>query len=406
MKQNDRIILRSLAEEYRVLANDPVNTERRERCRGVNDLKCLRPPVWIDEIPWHEMNFDGSLTLLCEEEPARRIEQWFRRQLFRGKYFPVDTVFEPFYPVPREYEIGSYGADIREERLSTDAGNNIVSHRYEDLLSTFEDLEQLHLPRITARPERTKAHRAAAEEAFGDLLPAVEVGGYPYAALWDDISMRRGVEPVFIDMAERPELIHATMEKMTEIYLSIIEGMERVGALDPQPLSLHCTPGYTSVLPQGHGPARLKESWYRAMAQPLSSVSPAMFREFELDYQKRLFERCGLVYYGCCEPLDRVLEDLMKIPNMRKLGVSPWANADYCMEAMDGRFVAACKPNPALVAGSLNENAIRREIRKFVDASGRYSTPCDLVLKDISTVTRKPENLIRWAQIAMEETDR
>jgi hypothetical protein len=84
-------------------------------------------------------------------------------------------------------------------------------------------------------------------------------------------------------------------------------------------LDLHCTPPFVSDLPakdyQG-GPVRARDTWIRGTAQMFSAVSPAMHQEFEISYMKSLFERCGLVYYGCCEPLhDRInlLKDISTV---------------------------------------------------------------------------------------------
>jgi len=55
--------LRELAEKYMEIAMLPEQNERRERARDINDLKPTRPTVWIDEIPWHEIDKDGNLKM-------------------------------------------------------------------------------------------------------------------------------------------------------------------------------------------------------------------------------------------------------------------------------------------------------------------------------------------------------
>jgi len=54
------------------------------------------------------------------------------------------------------------------------------------------------------------------------------------------------------------------------------------------------------------------------MAQIFSGVSPRMHQEFELDYAVRWYRRFGLVYYGCCEPLDDKLDLIKRIPACAK----------------------------------------------------------------------------------------
>ena len=41
----------------------PVHREKAELWRRLNDLESVRPMVWINEIPWHEMNVNDELTL-------------------------------------------------------------------------------------------------------------------------------------------------------------------------------------------------------------------------------------------------------------------------------------------------------------------------------------------------------
>ena len=78
-----------------------------------------------------------------------------------------------------------------------------------------------------------------------------------------------------------------------------------------------------------------------SMAQMLSTVSPEMLEEFDLDLCRPLFERFGLVYYGCCEPLDRKMAQVRKIPNLRKISMSPWVD-----EEVGAAAIATLSPVP------------------------------------------------------------
>jgi len=91
-----------------------------------------------------------------------------------------------------------------------------------------------------------------------------------------------------------------------------------------------------------------------------------------------------------------------KIPNLRKIGVTPWADTDVAIEAISGRYVVSAKANPGLVAErNMDMAAISGEIEKYVDACHRYGCTCDLVLKDITTVSGRTQNLVEWEQTAM-----
>ena len=69
----DRDILRRLAEGQARIAALPVHREKAELWRRLNDLEPVRPLVWINEIPWHEMDVDGEQrnALRDQEEKAR-----------------------------------------------------------------------------------------------------------------------------------------------------------------------------------------------------------------------------------------------------------------------------------------------------------------------------------------------
>jgi hypothetical protein len=339
VSQKDKFILRELAKKNMELATCEANTERIRRIRHINGLVPERPIVWIDEIPWHEMDIDDELQLQCDGEQARRIEEHFRRVQFRWKHFQADMVVEDTFYVYKVYDSTGTGIQIKETILKTDSKNHIVSHHYEDQLDTVDKVEALRCLVITARPDLDWENLASAEELFDGIMPVRLRGHGIYYAPWDEISMLRGVEIILVDMIERPDFIHKIIGKFTEIGLSKYEQMEAQGLLDYNLPSIHCTPPYTDELPAKDydgGNTRLKDIWFRGMAQMFSTVSPAMHEEFDLQYMRRLMDRCGLSYYGCCEQLDKKINLLKKIPNMRKIGVSPWSDVRSSAEQSKG----------------------------------------------------------------------
>ena len=171
MNNTDKQIIRELAKRHAELAANEVNAQRIARARNINSLTPERPIVWLDEIPWHEMDIDGELQLHCEDAFARRMEEHFRRVQFRWKHFQADMVVEDAYYVAKHFEATDIGVRIHESTLSLDNKNNIVSHHYEDQLDTEDKVDALRLPVITARPELDRADLALAQELVGDALP-------------------------------------------------------------------------------------------------------------------------------------------------------------------------------------------------------------------------------------------
>ena len=138
------------------------------------------------------------------------------------------------------------------------------------------------------------------------------------------------------------------------------------------------------------------------LAQAFSSVSPAMFEAFEIAHSMPIFERFGLVYYGCCDPLHRKMKEVRKIPNLRKVSMSPWADQAMGAEEIGADFVFSRKPNPAFLAmDGFDEELVQNEFQETLRVCKENACPVEFILKDISTIRRRPERLRKWADIAM-----
>lgn len=403
----DKKILRKLAYQYFEIANSSRNMENIELHKAVNDLRQIRPVVLIDEIPWHEMNINNELTLQCSDPYLRSVEWFFRSNIYKNKYIPADMIVTPFVPVQKVMHSSGNGISIEEEILETDKENPIVSHKFNDVLATEEDLAKLRTPVITYDKEETMRRFNQVGEILGDILP-VRLSGVGYFAFgpWDEVSRYRGVTNLLMDLVERPEFMHRIMRKLTDISLSYLDQLEDLDLLDNNAYSLHCTPIHTDDLPgKGFNGEKVtrKDIWGRGVAQIFGSVSKQMHDEFDITYMKEVLGQCGLVYYGCCEPLDRKIDIVSKIPNLRKISITPWADVNVAAEAIGDRYVLSSKPNPSSVAVPvLDKDNLRKEIGTILDACRRNNCSCDIVLKDISTCHNRPENIFEWEQTVME----
>lgn len=402
MDMKDKQIIRELAKQYMQMACSEKQQKMNQRMKANNDLVVGRPPVLIDEIPWYQINIDDELTCVCQDERTRELEFFFRSALYRWKHFWADTLFEPFYRVRRAYDSTGIGISRKEKILRTDALNEVVSHSFEDVLEDEEVLDQMTIPEFTLRPDVDEENMNFYGDLLGDVMP-VKLCGHSHLSFmpWDDIAFLRGVQPILMDLYERPEYLHRIMERFCEAETAKLDFIEANSVVDSSPVDIHCTPGMISGLADDGW----KATWYRGAAQPFSSVSPSMTEEFEIRYIKPIAERFAYTYYGCCEPLDRKIDLIKQIRNLRKVGVSPWANVESSAEQLGKDYVYARKPNPAHVAIHTDPDVIRRETEETVRACLRYGCPCEFVLKDISTVSNRPENLIIWAQTVSDVLD-
>ena len=406
MTNTEKQALQTLAERYAELAVLPIQKERKNRARDINDLKPSRPIVWLDEIPWHEMDIDGKLKLSCEDEFARQMEWFFKSTLYRWEYIQADMVVEPYFPIGKAYTTSSIGIDVVEHQIATDEQNHIVSHHYIDQLDTLEKVEALKNPIVTANLTLDEKRLEQAQDVLGDILPAKLQGHYYYHAPWDNIPRYRGVTAIMMDLIDQPELMHATIKRLTEFGLSIMKQMEAQNLVGSSIQNLHCTPGYVSGLEPESGQPTLKNMWFRTMAQMFTEISPSMWEEYDLQYLLPLAKECGLTYYGCCEAMDKKFDLLQAIPNLRKIGVPPRSNPEVAAEWIQGRYVYAHKPNPAHVSGSFDAEVVRKEITQVIETCKKNGCAYEFVLKDISTAGHKPQNLIDWVDTVMETVDK
>ena len=400
-------VLRRLAKQYIDVANQERYLHNAKLHHAVNDKAMIRPVVLVEELPWHEMNIDGMLTPVCEEGPLRAAEIHMRRILFRHKFFPADMVVQPYIPVQKVIKDSGIGITVDEKVIAQTDGNHIVAHEYHDQLEEEASLDKLHPAVIEYDKEQTLRNWQMVGDAIGDILPVRLCGvGSLYTAVWDNISFFRGVTPLLIDLIERPEYTHRMVKLLTYFEQERLRQYEEQGLLDAEQYSLHCTASFVSDLPgtdyDGEKVTR-KQIWGRGMAQILASVSKSMRDEFDIDYMLTTIGTCGLSYYGCCEPLDNMVDILSKLPNLRKIGVTPWANKAALCEQIGKDYVVSSKPNPASVAvPMLDKNNLRAELTEILTACKNNGCSCDIVLKDISTCLHRPENIFEWEQVAME----
>jgi hypothetical protein len=406
LNKNDVLIIRELAARVAQIAALPVQEEKRALWRKLNALKPARPMVIIDQVCWNEMAPAGELALRCADKDCRGYEERLRRTLFQWQHFPVDMVVEPFIRVHKAVLNSRFGMEVQEETAVSDPSNAVVGHKYQNQFKTEADLEKIRMPQIGHDQAETDRRLAVARELFDGLLEVRPWGADPYLSLWDPISTWMSVEDALYALVDRPEYMHRLLARMTDGYLGMLDQLEEQGLLcEPQSV-IHCTGAYTDELPApGYNPQkpRTKDLWMFGLAQMFATVSPDMFKEFEVDYASRICARFGLVYYGCCDPLDGKMAEVRLIPNVRKVSVSPWVNEERAAAAIGGDFVYSRKPSPALVAPDhFRPDQVRADLVATRKACDKHGCPLEYILKDISTVHYQPERLTEWARIAMQ----
>jgi hypothetical protein len=403
----DKNILKELGKRYMDIAVLPVHKEKIKLWKALNRNEMQRPMVVIDQLPWNELNTDGELTCFVEDGFFRSLEASLRKTIYKWNHFPVDMVVEPYITIPQSINSTGYGLEVAVEKLALSEGTTAPSQHFSRVLNNYEDIEKIKDIKITVDRQKSDENLQLAKEIFSGIAPVVQSHGIQFhLGVWDYLTALMSVTDVFLEIMDRPEFIHACMERITQATISGIRQANELAVHDDTAKTCHCSYIYTdSLLPdygQGKG-AVSKNSWAFGLAQLFTSVSPRVTEEFELPYITRMAEFFGMIYYGCCELLDDRLDIVKKIPNVRKISCSPWSDRKRFAENIGGEFVMSSKPTPAYIAAdSVDWEEVKKDLKLTVDLAKANNVNLELILKDISTVRFKPERLTRWADIAME----
>lgn len=407
LSSHDKDILRQLGYKIAEISGDPQNQVNAKNWQLLNDKKSVKPMVWINEVPWHEMNVNDELTLLCEHPWARNLEDELKKTIYQWNHFRGDMVVNPFISCPLAIHSTDFGIVEDVDIVKTDEANDIYSRHFKIQIEEPEDIEKIQMPKITHFEKATEYSYRAMREVFDGIIPVKKVGQtHIWYTPWDFLIRWWGVQEAIMDLIVRPDMVHDIYEKMVQAWMTELDQFEALNLL-----SLDCNNtrvgsggyGYTSELPgEDFNPDHVlaKNMWGCSNAQIFSTVSPEMHWEFAVEHDLKWLKRFGLTYYGCCEPLDQKIDILRKIPNLRKISVSPWNDSKKIIDAIGSDYVMSRKPNPAIVAWDIfNPEQAEKEIREFMELTDR-SMHVELIFKDISTVRRQPQRLWQWAEIA------
>jgi hypothetical protein len=411
LSEKDKRVLRELGLRHMEYAALPIMKEKVALWKSLNRSAMQRPMVCIDQLPWNELDTDGALTCQVQDAFWRDIEKRLRRTLHQVEHFPVDMVVEPFITIPKIIRNTEYGLSADVEKLELERGTTAPSMKFHSKLNKDDDIGMIKDMRIELDVNESRLRMDEAADIFGDSIPIVQGHGMKFhLGVWDSLTQWMDVEGAYLNLIDRPDFVHACMERITEATLSGIRQANELAIHDDIANLCHCSYTYTDeYLPdcgQGKGPLS-KNGWAFGMAQLFTGVSPEVTEEFELPYISRMASQFGMIYYGCCDRLDDRLELVKRIPNLKKVSCSPWSDRERFAEGIGTTLIMSNKPTPFYLATeSVDWVAVRDDLRRTISAARRNRVNLEIILKDISTVRSDPGRLVQWAKIAMEEVQK
>lgn len=402
MNQSDKTIIRELAKQVAAIAELPIMSEMREMWKRHHGLERVRPMVLVfPERSWQELIPEDALQ--CADARARTHELNLRRKLYYYNSIHDDTVIEGTYTVDKAISHTDWG--LSPQWVTSDQRTGAGT--FKPVINSPDDLKKLRFPEVIYDEAASLRSFEEAHELLGDILD-VQLKGIRTISfhLMNLYTHLRGLDQVMIDMYEAPEMLHEAMSFLEQGHHKLIDQYVDMNLLSLNDDDAWIYPGgngYSHELPPPDcdpGHVRPCDMWATAEAQELTLVSPGMTNEFAIQYEKRLLERFGLSVYGCCEDLTRKLDYVYKIPNLRQVNISPFADVDKCAEHFRNDLIFSWKAHPSQLVGDFSEDHIRENISHALDVT--RGLIMEIVLKDTHTCENHPERFRRWTEIARE----
>lgn len=406
MSPEDKAVLRALAERVAEIAASQRMTDTRELWQKLNGLEQVRPVVFCDpENGWNEIITESQMT--CSGKLARRWEMDLRKEIFWGDEMGDDKPVEPYFDVPYTVAPDDWGLEAEYHRTD-DLGSCVWDSPVKDYAT---DLAKLHSPKFEIDWQTTEGCLEITKEVFGDIL-TVRLKGIWWWSLgltWPSVTLR-GLSNVMYDLVDNPDELKELLAIISKGHLEKLDYLEANSLLGLNNDGTYVGSGgygFTDELPQDDfdGRVRCVDMWGFTESQETVSVSPDMYEEFIFPYEKPIMDRFGLTCYGCCEPVHGRWHIVKQHHNLRRVSASPWADVEKMAEYLEDKYILSIKPAPAAISTpTIDEDSIRQGLRKVLDLT--QDCVVELIMKDNHTLGNRPENAVRWCQIAKEEVER
>ncbi|MEI7883893.1 MAG: hypothetical protein WCI30_00910 [Clostridia bacterium] len=404
IKQQDKEIMYTLASRLAEIAAEPLNLHKKKEWIVHNAMGKTSPRVVVfPENSWHEIIPEQSLQI--EDEFLRAIERDLREKIYHWEHFKDDMVFEPIYRMRAVYDDHFEWGMKPEKKYSGVQGG---AYEMVATLKTEDDFQRMAAlsHNWDFDDAETQRRQELLTDIFKDTLQVKPCIPFYTSSMIFQLVPLYGLTELMMDLVLKPEHIHKIMEFMSNSLLHAFKKLETEKRIISNNNGIFLPSGslgYTDELKleEAEGPFSLQDLWGFADTQEFTDVSPAMWREFVWPYQKKLLKEFGLVYYGCCEKLDKKYEDILALPNIRKISVSPWSDIHIAAEKIGRKAIYCRKFSPAEVIYGFEETKIKSSTKELLEVSKDCNL--EIILKDLHTCDYKPENITRWIEVVQSE---
>lgn len=397
----ERTIVRDLARQVLDMAHEERMAPIIQRWRDVNALrKPDRAPVWCRPVGcWPELLPEESLQ--CGDPWLRRMERAFRRTLIKGD-IDDDEPVEKYFNVGAAFDVepaNVWGVDFHHTNSNVEGG----AWAYDPPLRSEHDFERLRMPVFRYNAERTSEAIDRMTELLGDIAPVFLTGDSRLGAtLGTNAANLRGLQQMMIDMFDEPDLIHRLMGHLRDATLASMNAVEQAELVTPNTTGPMTTSDPIGTEPLD-GNSTLRNCWCMANAQEFDAVSPAQWEEFCLEYQKPIFERYGLVGYGCCENLTAKIDGVLSIPNLRIFVCSAWTNLEFVLDRVGTDYCIMWRQK----ASEVVYNDEERVEKDLTNGARRLQGCCyQVVLRELQTLAGNLNRLHVWTQMAKKAAEK
>lgn len=394
---DERQILRELAKRQRELAESPENKALEVLWYEHNALKGSSPMVVFEEDSCKAELF----TLRCESEQARFLESQLLQNIRAKELIGDDKVVPCCIDIPVKIDAKLFGITQRR----TVAAEGLGFHDEPVLTDLSEDFEKLAPSVFSLDEAYTGGMERYAEETLGDILPPRRVNTlnrWHFTPTQHAVNLM-GMENMFLAMYDTPEEFKAMMQFFAEDFRRLLRWEEENGVLfanagnDYMGSGSYC---FNGELAQD-GAVASRQTWGHMNSQETVGVNPEMYGEFVFPCYEQTAKEFGLLYYGCCEPVHPIWDEyLSKIPNLRKVSISPWCDEAFMAERLaGGRVIYSRKPSPNFlgVMPELDEDAFTASIKNTLSLT--RDCHIEFIFRDVYTLHANPAKARRAVEI-------